>query len=194
MIYRTFHENLNPKELGAIVKFFDKHGNGTVDLQEFMSHFFTTQREEQNLRRQQEVATKKEIEAAKKKEEEDKHARKLTHERSRLKYGPDDEESFLVKIRKAAQIYAVDSHAFSERLQAFKGPSMFPQGFRDVFYNVFLIRLSFPEMGVLLSILDNSGTLTLDGPKFLNWLYRIGTLFRLLSFDCCTSIDYFVVN
>lgn len=174
MIARTFHETLTPKELGSIVKFFDRQGDNTVDLQDFMAHFFTTQREEQNKRRQAEHAAKMEIIQQQRQQEEEKQRLKLINERKRLKFTRDDEDSFLAKIRKAAQTFAVDSHAFAEKLQGFKGPAMFPQAFRDIFYRVFQIRLSFPEMGVLCSILDTSGTLALDGPKFLNWLYKLG--------------------
>jgi hypothetical protein len=174
MIARTFHENLTPKELGSIVRYFDKHGDQTVDLQSFMAHFFTTQRDEQNKRRQSEHAAKQEIINARKAEEEEKTKIKDAEERRRLKYNEEDEASFLVKIRKAAQKFAVDSHAYAEKLQAFKGPAMFPMAFREIFYNVFHIRMTYPEMGVMCSILDSSGTLALDGPKFLNWLYKLG--------------------
>jgi hypothetical protein len=176
MIARTFHETLTPKELGSLVKYFDYAGDLTIDLQGFLAHFFTTQRDEQNKRRQGEHAAKIEMVQSQREQEEEKHRVKIMNERKRLKYTSADEETFLGKIRKAAQIFAVDSHSFAEKLQGFKGPAMFPQAFRDIFYRVFQIRLTFPEMGVLCSILDTSGTLALDGPKFLNWLYRLGKL------------------
>lgn len=48
-----------------------------------------------------------------------------------------------------------------------------PDSFRDIFHKVFQIRLTYPEVGVLLSILDVGGNGALDGAKFLNWLFKI---------------------
>lgn len=45
--------------------------------------------------------------------------------------------------------------------------------FRDIFFKVFQMRLTFPEVGVLLGILDAGGTGIMDGAKFLNWFFKI---------------------
>lgn len=48
-----------------------------------------------------------------------------------------------------------------------------PDSFRDIFNKVFQIRLTYPEVGVLLSILDVGGNGALDGAKFVNWFFKI---------------------
>jgi hypothetical protein len=82
-------------------------------------------------------------------------------------------------------------------LQAFKGPALPPVAFREVFYRVFLVRLTFPEIGALMSVLDEGGTGTIDGNQFMNSFFRLGRLQEkallgeststLTSLDCLKS-------
>ncbi len=58
----------------------------------------------------------------------------------------------------------------------FKGPALPAGKFQDLFKQVFSIKLTFPELGVLLGILDVSGIGTFDGNRFLTWLYRIARI------------------
>ena len=58
--------------------------------------------------------------------------------------------------------------------QAFKGSALPPVAFREVFLRVFLVKLTYPEIGALLSVFDEMGTGTIDGHKFLNAFYRLG--------------------
>ena len=53
----------------------------------------------------------------------------------------------------------MDSAALQEPLQAFKGPSLSPLSFIDIFRRIFHgIKFTFSEVGVLLSILDQVRT------------------------------------
>jgi len=69
-----------------------------------------------------------------------------------------------------------------EPLQAFKGSALNSVAFIDIFRRIFHgIKFSFKEFGVLLSIMNNSANgssgvagNTIDGPKFLNWFYKLG--------------------
>lgn len=55
----------------------------------------------------------------------------------------------------------------------FKGPNLPPDKFRELFAKVFGIKLSFPEVGILLHIIDTGGSVTVSGTRFLNWFYRM---------------------
>jgi len=55
----------------------------------------------------------------------------------------------------------------------FKGPNLPPDKFRELFAKVFGIKLSFPEVGILLHIIDTGGSVTVGGTRFLNWFYRV---------------------
>lgn len=58
-------------------------------------------------------------------------------------------------------------------ITGFKGPNLPPDKFRELFAKVFGIKLSFPEVGILLHIIDTGGSLTVGGTRFLNWFYRV---------------------
>jgi len=46
--------------------------------------------------------------------------------------------------------------------------------FRDAFYRMFLVRLTFPEVGCLMNLLDENSEAMLDGASFVSALYRLG--------------------
>jgi hypothetical protein len=48
-----------------------------------------------------------------------------------------------------------------------------PDKFRELFSKVFGIKLSFPEVGILLHLIDTGGSVTVGGTRFLNWFYRV---------------------
>ena len=173
MIGRTFHVQLTPQELGTLVTYFDSQGNQMVDTQDFLAYFYKTVRDEHDKVRSNNIATERAL--AKKKQDIVINIEKAQEqeEMDKLKYTIDDENSFLSKLRKAAQEYAVDSSSFVEPLKAFKGPALNGKAFRETFYRVFLIRFSFAEVGVVMNMLDFNGTGVIDGPRFLNWFYKL---------------------
>ncbi len=65
-------------------------------------------------------------------------------------------------------------------LQSFKIPSINASTFRDNFFRIFLIKLSYPEIGVLMKILDPelSKKHLLDGNKFLTAFFKFERLFE----------------
>lgn len=177
MLMRTFHVHIGGRELGALVKFFDSSGTLTIDSQEFLAHFFKLQRQEQDRRRKDMIEKERVVRRRDKEHEDELDKVKQLEEANKCKYTKTDEVSFMKKLRSSAQDYAVDSAALQEPLQAFKGPALTPLAFREIFGRIFhKNKFSFPEMGVLLSILDSSGTGTLDGPRFLNWFYKLGRI------------------
>lgn len=175
MMMRTFAVPLTGKELGALVKYYDSSGSNTVDSKEFLAHFMKLQRQEAEARRKMHIDRERGLKRAEKEKEEQFQAAQHRAEREKLKFTKEDEGTFMKKIRQAAQEYAIDSATMQEPLQAFKGPALNAVAFIDVCRRIFHgMRFAHPEVGVLLSILDKTGTGTIDGPRFLNWFYKLG--------------------
>lgn len=175
MMMRTFAVPLTSKELGALVKYYDSSGSNTVDSKEFLAHFMKLQRQEAEARRKMQIDRERGLKRAEKEREEEFQAAQMRAEREKLKFAKEDEKTFLEKIRHAAQEYAIDSATMQEPLQAFKGPALNAVAFIDVCRRIFHgMRFTHSEVGVLLSIVDTAGTGTIDGPRFLNWFYKLG--------------------
>ena len=175
MLMRTFACPLSSKELGALTKFFDTSGTDTVDSAEFLAHFNKVNRQEAEVKRKKQIEKERMVRTAANIKEAEYQATQAEEEANKTKYDKADEDSFLEKLRAAAQQYAVDSATLQEPLQAFKGPALNSVAFIDIFRRIFHgIKFTFKEFGVLLSILDSAGTRCIDGPRFLNWFYKIG--------------------
>ena len=187
MLMRTFKVTLTEKQLGALVSIFgverfedeetvrSKHQDEGVriDNNEFLKYFNKIQRDEQAKRHRERIQRERDLAAQEKEAERQLENKKKHDELKRLVYGEEDEVSLLDKIRHAAQEYAVDSALYMEGMQGFKGPALPPNKFRELFAKIFNIKFTYPEIGVLLSILDLGGIGTLDGTRFLNWFYKI---------------------
>ena len=129
-----------------------------INTQEFLIYFNKIQREEQSKRHTERIENERYLI---KKKKEYKILLKIQKEREELEsllFNQNDEITFLEKMKKATQMFNADSSLFIESLQGFKGPSLPPGSFRDIFNRIFLMKLSLPEVGVLLSILDLGGT------------------------------------
>ena len=175
MLMRTFSLQINAKELGALTKFFDTSGSQCIDSAEFLAHFAKVNRQESEIKRKKHIEKEKKLRTAATIKENEYQAQKAREQVEKTKFDKEDEISFMKKIRTAAESYAVDSAAMQDPLQAFKGPALNAISFIDIFRRVFHgIKLTFKEYGVLLSILDTIGTGCIDGPKFLNWFYKLG--------------------
>ena len=167
MMMRTFAVHITGKELGALTKYYDSSGSNTVDSKEFLAHFMKLQRQEAEARRKRHIEKERSLKRAEIEKEENFQAEKLRAEREKLKFTVDDEKSFLSKIRHAAQEYAIDSASMQEPLQAFKGPALNAVAFIDICRRIFHgLKFTHSEVGVLLSILDQAGTGSIDGPRF----------------------------
>jgi Ca2+-binding EF-hand superfamily protein len=187
MLMRTFKVALTDKQLGAMVSIFgvekdeedfesvrkEVDDGVRIDNAEFLKYFNKIQRDEQAKRNRERIARERELIEQEKERQRQLEIKKKHDEMQRLVYTEADEASLLDNIRHAAQEYAVDSALYMDGMQGFKGPALPPDKFRELFAKIFNIRLSFPEIGVLLSILDLGGIGSLDGTKFLNWFYKI---------------------
>lgn len=173
MIARTFNVTLTPAELGSVVKYFDNDGDGTIDPSEFLSHFYKIQRVSQSHKRTTKIKALRNVELKHVEEEENHKKKKEREEKEKLIFTKDDERTFLEKIRKAAQDYATDSSSFVDPLQGYKGPSLGSKAFKELFQRIFMVKLNYPEVGVIMSLLDSNNSGVIDGPKFLNWFYKL---------------------
>jgi len=104
MIMRTFLVPLTWKELGALTRHYDTTGTDTVDTKAFLTHFTKLARAQATARKRahddaQKASTLKQQQDAAREE-----AAKAKAEAERVRYTPSDEESFLAKIRDAAQV------------------------------------------------------------------------------------------
>lgn len=91
-----------------------------------------------------------------------------------LNYSFKDEDSLMKKLRTAARKFAIDSSSYIEAIQQIKGTALPPVAFREVYGRIFLTRLTYPEMGALLSIIDESGLGLVDGDTFVKMFYKLG--------------------
>jgi Ca2+-binding EF-hand superfamily protein len=203
MLMRTFQMPLTIEELAALVAFFPADapstktkdrsssrspsrsrsrspsaavGGARINNKEFLNYFNKIQRDEQSKRHFERIQRERDLkrkEKEKKKQLEDEQVNELI---TKLKYTSADENTCVEKLIEAAKEYAIDSAPYIDRLQGFKGPALPPDKFRELFYNIFAVRFTFPELGVLLSILDYSKLRVFDGPRFLNFFYKISRM------------------
>lgn len=120
-----------------------------------------------------------------------------------MSYGPDDERSLMSKLSDTAEAFATDSSSFvgpmqvciifitlfrqisNKTKQTLKGPALPPIAFREVFYRIFLVRLTYPEIGALMSVMDEAGTGSIDGTKFMNAFFRLG---KRITIHCALAL------
>jgi Ca2+-binding EF-hand superfamily protein len=173
---RVFGIELNAKQSGAICRLFDTEGKQRVSPAAFMMHFNKICRLEGNRLRKDKLETARQRVENRREHEQMQERKAKAEEERRLTFLKIDEESVLKKLRIAAQAFAVDSASYLDLLQAYKGPAMLPVAFKEVFRRVFQTKLSFPEVGVLLGIFDETGVGSIDGSKFLKAFFRLGRL------------------
>lgn len=176
MLKRTFGIKLSPGELGAAVKFFDSDGDGSVDSREFLKHFFKLQRTERSTVRRNRIMAERNVQAQLEEEVNARVRAKAKEDSEKMAFTSQDELTLMQKIMKISEAFATDSSSFVGPMQAFKGPALPPIAFKEVFYRIFLTRLTFPEIGALMSVLDEQGTGSIDGSKFLKAFLRLGRI------------------
>ena len=173
---KTFNITLTPQELGALVKYFDTSATGSVDSVEFLLHFTKINRLERSKIHLSHIEAERNLISLKKSEEDKKIERKKIEDSTKLVFIKADEESLLKKLKLAIQIFLKNTASFIEALQGFKGPALAPVAFKELFYRVFGIKLTYPELGVLLNLYDDNSLGSIDGGQFLNSFFKVSRL------------------
>ena len=129
---RVLNLQVTPKELGALMSYFDKNGDGMISCPEFLIQFVKLGFEERSRRKAEWKKHEDELQHAKRRELERKQT--LAEEKNMLKvqyeYTEEDYQSAMAKLTKAATFYDRNT-AGSVGLDAFEGEKMAPHVFKE---------------------------------------------------------------
>jgi hypothetical protein len=169
---RTFNIKFTKQELGSIVAFFDKDGDGTVDCGEFLTEFFMLGREAKRKKHELAVAharvelARHEIEISKRREQQ-----KADEDGKLAAFNDVDFDRALAKISHAAHKY--DRRSIGDGgLRGFEGGVMAPLVFREQLFRTFNVRLTFAELGAVMTHFDHDGDGTIESSEVHTRLYK----------------------
>lgn len=175
---RLFNLRLKPRELGALLTYFNADEQGNVACNVFLMQFLKMgydERQERVVRdrlREQEVAERRaEEDAQKAKRAEDKLVVRVKA------YSEDDFSSAMAKLTEAAFLYD-RSNPGAMGLQGFQGISMTPTVFREQIKRVFGLMVTRGELGALVSFFDKNETGVVSCKEFIDKFLRMGMLER----------------
>ena len=174
-LLRVLNMKLSPQELGALMSYFDKNGDGCISCSDFLVQFIKVGFEERSRRRQYWREFEDRKAKARRKRAEDKE--RQAEQKNNLKVTNDfDEEEFQSAIAKltAAAVKYDRTTAGAVGLDAFEGEAMLPHVFKEQLKRVFNIRLSPPELGALMSYFDKDGDGCVNCAEFLIQFFRTG--------------------
>ncbi len=174
-LLRVFNLKLSAPQLGALMKHFDKDGDGTVDCSEFLIQFF----KRGFAVRQQQAERRRKVEAA-------KRAREEAAERERLAQAEHKADTQMAAtFTQKEAIRALDelieaAVRYDRRsvgpggLNGFSGASMTPTVFKEQLKRTFSIQVNPGELAALVAYFDIDGDHTVDCCEFLNCFFKIG--------------------
>mmetsp|Transcript_35368 Transcript_35368/g.45400 ORF Transcript_35368/g.45400 Transcript_35368/m.45400 type:complete len:571 (+) Transcript_35368:131-1843(+) len=172
---RNFGMNLTPSELGAMITWFDKDGDGTVDCGEFLSEFFKLGRE---LRRKEKLHLDKRH-AFLQQQREERQQKNIAKRTALIKtkvdydFSEKDRERALKKVSNVASFF--DRNKNQVALRAFiEGGSMDPTTFKQILWRSLGIKVSPAELGALMKEFDNDGDGSVDADEFIFKFFQIG--------------------
>ena len=172
---RVFNIILSPPELGALMSYFDKNGDGKISCPEFIIQFIKVGFAERSRRRQywrkydeKKRQQQRQEEIRKQMAAEEKNALKVTYD-----FEESDFQSAIQKLTDAATKYD-RSTAGAVGLDAFEGEAMLPHVFKEQLKRVFNIRLTPPELGALMSYFDKDRDGSVNCAEFLIQFFRTG--------------------
>ena len=163
-LHRCFNIQLNPKELAALVEYFDKDHSGDVNCQEFLIAFFRMGFDEKSKR----LTESRNLEKRLKEEREKKAAEEKAQldRKNNLKvsytFSKADKDSALKKLREAAKLTDTTGGA----MRAFETAFMQPHVFKEQLKRVFNIKITAPELGALMKVFDIDGDGTISCAEF----------------------------
>ena len=144
-------ENKDEDENKNIFFYSFTAGTKDIDTKEFLAHFTKLQKAHTTLRNDAILENKRINEEKQKNAIEEKQNNKLKDLQEKLHYTTEHENSFLEKIRIAAQNFCVDAGLYADNLSIFKNtPSLHITQFKTLIEKSFQSKFSYPELGVLL--------------------------------------------
>lgn len=172
---RTFRLDFSRKEMGALIKHFDKDGDRTIDCPEFLIEFFRlgflareterrgwADKEKRNQERARVEEERKAEELAK------RNADKVTFD-----FTEAERKSAVDKITLAATLYD-RKHPAAVQLDAFDGAEMEPHVFKEQLKRVFNIKLTPGELGAMICHFDENRDGTINCAEFLKIFFKTG--------------------
>jgi Ca2+-binding EF-hand superfamily protein len=171
----VFNIKLNSKELGALMNYFDRDGDGCVNCAEFLVAFFRMGFEERTKHVRAERARKKAIEDAEKQRKIDEAAALEAKNKMKVSYAYEvaDKNSAFAKLRNAARLYNKQS-ASAPSMKAFDGAMMEPHVFKEQLRRVFNLKLTPAELGALMHAFDDDGDGTVNCAEFTKNFSKMG--------------------
>lgn len=179
-ILKLFHVTLTPKEVGAVLS--DKGGYlnavGDVDITTWLAMFTELNREFREASRKKQLKVKNDAEALRLEAAKKREMQEQQQKTDALRHQQEDERSLLDKLKKSSALFAVDSSSYIRSLQSFKGPALTAAAFKDTFFRIFLIKISLPEVGLLMNLLNPELAKNhfIEGEMFLKAFFKLARL------------------
>jgi Ca2+-binding EF-hand superfamily protein len=194
MLKRTFNLILTSKELGAVVKTFDKVGDGTIPCRDFLMFFHQMGYSEKNHDRHLQLQKQRELD--KLSAEETNRKLKAIEEKVSVpiaeKYEPSDLERAHEKIRVAALKYD-RTHPSAMNLDGFNGSFLSPGVFREMLKRTFNIHLTPTELKAMVDVYDTNRRNLEQNEQKINCTEFLKQFFKF-SFDEKSKIHREILN
>jgi Ca2+-binding EF-hand superfamily protein len=158
LLRRTFHLNLTNKEIGFIIRKYDRENAGKVLCAPFITDFLRTGIEERHKRHVSMLEKQRKAESNASAEQEKKTAaqvQEFNQEKISFDYAESDTESALEKLAKAATKY---DRSRGNALESFQCAALTPQEFRDAMFKTFRLSYSPRELGAIVCYFDKTNT------------------------------------
>lgn len=186
---RNFFINLSDAELGALVYYFDRDGDGKVNSTEFVNEFFKMGKRERRKIELSHQDEKERIDNVKAKITQSREAKysALAKSRTTDKFTPEEKASAVDKVKKVAFEYDSFKGGLEEFLEC---DSMDPSEFREQLRRNFLIYLTPEETAGLIDEFDSNKDGRISCQEFMRNFFRLGRLERDRHAQIHASIQF----
>eukprot|EP01038_Epipyxis_sp_PR26KG_P005573 gene5573-7697_t len=174
LIRNNFYIFLSSGEAAALIKMFDRDGDGIINCREFMYDFFNLKHEEteKHIQKQSLLDYKRKTKETERKEALIKHYEELVSTKV-VPCTDMDRKNALKKIRHTAAYF--HPNAFTIPIEkCFESESLTPTEFKEVLKNNFNIRLKPGELDAVVQMFDQDGDGNITSVEFTTTFYRIG--------------------
>jgi Ca2+-binding EF-hand superfamily protein len=175
----VFNIKLTPKELGALMNYFDRTASGVINCAEFLVTFYRIGFEERSKHLRKEREKRRHIEEEKKQklleqqeEFEAKNKLKVSYQ-----YTEEEKERAFRKLRNAARLYDKTTPG-APSMRGFDGAFLEPHVFKEQLRRVFNLKLTPAELGALMHAFDDDGDGTINCAEFSKNFLKLGFIER----------------